>query len=329
MLSCISIRLRKYRVKYKSPSILGWRIYLHFHRRGRIAPVNWVAQMNMHIELLQFYRCKTLSDLLDRTSDVFANIGFPHLVMKWSPAAASSGKMIENSSMIWNNFGGRFGRQADDLAEALKDSISIGIEQEPQDTLDLHRWRQSQDGSFQLSGDAPKPFYLTRYQQSIIQDFGEAAWTEFIVLRLSRERERLLVLEVKTQDRLTLAMLNDAHAVLSVFACVYQCLNRPIAGPSVGPETGDAQKDLSKRELQCLQWLAAGKTYSEAATILEVSERTLRFHVGNARQKLGVSTTMQAVVAAALHFGFDPIDPRQSRYFLSRAPFRSATQKAG
>lgn len=237
--------------------------------------------------------------------------------------------MIQNSSMIWNNFGERFGSRAEDIAGAIKDSISIGIDQNLQDTWELHRWRQGQDGSYQLTGDAPKPFYLTRYQRAIIQDFGEAAWSEFLVLRLSCERERILVLEAKTQERLTLGMIKDAQAVLSVFACVYQCLNRPIVGPGKDSETSNTQTALSKRELQCLQWLAAGKTYSEAATILEVSERTLRFHVGNARQKLGVSTTMQAVVAAAIHFGFDPIDPRQSRYFLSRTPFRSSLSKTG
>lgn len=285
--------------------------------------------MSLHIEVLQFYRCKTLSDLLERASDVFTKLGFPHLVLKWSPAAASSPKMIENSSMIWSNFHSQIGSQADQLIESLSGSIQIGIEQEPQDTLELHRWREALDGSYLLSRDAPKPFFLTKYQKSIIQDFGEPAWHEFIVQRLSRERERILVLEAKTQEPLINNVIEDAHAVLSVFACVYQCLHRPITGEEVGLSHKQGRIDLSKREIQCLQWLAAGKTYSEAATILNVSERTLRFHVSNARDKLGVSSTIQAVVAAALNYGFDPIDPRRSRYFVSRAPLLSDAQKAG
>ena len=284
--------------------------------------------MSIHIELLQFYRCKSLTELLERASIVFAQVGFPHLVLKWSPAASSSSKMIENSSMIWNNFSTRLDRHATEISEAIVASVAVGVQREPENTQELHRWRETRDGSYLLSGDAPKSFYLTQYQRSIIEDFGETAWTEFVVLRLSRERERMLVLEVKTQDSLTTTMLLDAHAALSVFACVYQCLHRPIVRQATEEVREPSMGELSKREVQCLQWLAAGKTYSEAATILDVSERTLRFHVGNAREKLGVTTTMQAVVAAALNYGFDPIDPRRSRYFLSRAPLRSDTQKA-
>ena len=271
--------------------------------------------MNMHAELLQFYRSKTLAELLDRTSSVFASIGFPHLVLKWSPAAASSQKMMQNSSMIWTNFDERFGRASDEVVRALQGSISIGIERALENTLELHRWRQSQDGSYQLAGDAPKPFFLTQYQRSIIKEFGEAPWSEIIVLRLARERERILVLEAKTQAQLTHGMIKDAHAVLSVFACVYQCLHRPIAGTHPEAGQGPPLADLSKREIQCLQWLAAGKTYSEAAIILDVSERTLRFHVGNAR------------VSAALEYGFNPKDPRRSMYQASRAPVISGLRK--
>ena len=283
--------------------------------------------MNTHIELLQFYRCKTLPDLLDRASDMFASIGFPHLVLKWSPAPASACKMKENSSMIWNNFDARLGQAARDVARTLQESIEVGIAHEPDDTLDLQRWRETQEGSYRLAGDAPKPFYLTQYQQAIIQDFGEAPWTEFLVHCLTRERERMLVLEAKTQERLTQDMIEDAQAVHSVFAGVYQCLHRPINSDDTESAAGQMHTDLSKREVQCLQWLAAGKTYSEAAIILDISERTLRFHVGNARRKLGVSTTMQAVVAAALEYGFDPKDPRRSIYQTSRTPVLPLTRK--
>ena len=230
--------------------------------------------------------------------------------------------------MIWNNLETHLGQSAPEIARALQESIEIGIAHAPEDTQDLQRWREAQDGSYRLAGDAPKPFYLTQYQQLIIKDFGEAPWTEFIVHGLTRERERILVLEAKTQERLTQQMIDDAHAVLSVFACVYLCLHRPITGSAAAPASEQAPAELSKREIQCLQWLATGKTYSEAAIILDVSERTLRFHVGNARTKLGVSTTMQAVVAAALEYGFDPKDPRRSMYQTSRTPVLPLTRKA-
>jgi DNA-binding CsgD family transcriptional regulator len=55
---------------------------------------------------------------------------------------------------------------------------------------------------------------------------------------------------------------------------------------------------MSARELDCLRWTAAGKTAWEASRILGISERTVRFHLNTARQKLNCATTTQAVAMA-------------------------------
>jgi DNA-binding CsgD family transcriptional regulator len=62
----------------------------------------------------------------------------------------------------------------------------------------------------------------------------------------------------------------------------------------------DAGKDIliSARELDCLKWVAAGKTAWEASVILGISERTVRFHLNAAREKLDCMTTTQAVAKA-------------------------------
>lgn len=52
---------------------------------------------------------------------------------------------------------------------------------------------------------------------------------------------------------------------------------------------------LTARESECLMLVAQGKTDEEIAAMLEISPRTVRFHVGNAKAKLGVSTRVQAV----------------------------------
>jgi DNA-binding CsgD family transcriptional regulator len=52
---------------------------------------------------------------------------------------------------------------------------------------------------------------------------------------------------------------------------------------------------MSARELDCLKWMAAGKTAWEASVILGISERTVRFHLNAAREKLNCMTTTQAV----------------------------------
>lgn len=62
----------------------------------------------------------------------------------------------------------------------------------------------------------------------------------------------------------------------------------------------DASKAMlvSARELDCLRWMAAGKTAWEASVILGISERTVRFHLNAAREKLDCLTTTQAVAKA-------------------------------
>ncbi|MPZ36468.1 MAG: hypothetical protein GEU95_00135 [Rhizobiales bacterium] len=55
---------------------------------------------------------------------------------------------------------------------------------------------------------------------------------------------------------------------------------------------------LSARELDCLKWTAEGKTAWEASVILGITERTVRFHLNAAREKLQCTTTAQAVAKA-------------------------------
>ena len=57
---------------------------------------------------------------------------------------------------------------------------------------------------------------------------------------------------------------------------------------------------LSAREAEVLRWMADGKTSSEAARILALSERTVNFHVSSALAKLGAANKTAAVVKAAL-----------------------------
>lgn len=55
---------------------------------------------------------------------------------------------------------------------------------------------------------------------------------------------------------------------------------------------------LTKQERQCLLWAAEGKTSWEISAILRVSERTVRFHIHNASEKLNVASRQHAVARA-------------------------------
>jgi DNA-binding CsgD family transcriptional regulator len=66
-------------------------------------------------------------------------------------------------------------------------------------------------------------------------------------------------------------------------------LMRAAARPSV---------DLTRREVDCLQWVAQGKSDWEIGEILKISESTAHWYVESAKRKLGVATRIQAVMSA-------------------------------
>lgn len=56
---------------------------------------------------------------------------------------------------------------------------------------------------------------------------------------------------------------------------------------------------LSRREIECLNWAAQGKSAWEIGRIIGISRHTVVFHLDNARAKLGVRSTIQAVARLA------------------------------
>lgn len=78
------------------------------------------------------------------------------------------------------------------------------------------------------------------------------------------------------------------HAMHAVVAQKYA------DAPSIKPA-----HTLTPRETEILKWSAMGKTASDIATILCLSERTVGFHISSTFKKLGVNNKIGAVLAAS------------------------------
>lgn len=63
--------------------------------------------------------------------------------------------------------------------------------------------------------------------------------------------------------------------------------------------SGAAPCKLTPRETEILRWSALGKTASDIATILCLSERTVGFHISSCLRKLGVNNKIAAVLSAS------------------------------
>ena len=69
------------------------------------------------------------------------------------------------------------------------------------------------------------------------------------------------------------------------------------------PRNASVPQTLTRREVQCLRWAAAGKTDGEIGIILSLSVSTVRFHLRNAAAKLGTTGRAQSIqIAAGLGF---------------------------
>lgn len=61
------------------------------------------------------------------------------------------------------------------------------------------------------------------------------------------------------------------------------------------------QRQLKRRQREALEWVGAGKTTADIATIMGLKVATVEKHLRNARDALEAETTAQAVARAAFH----------------------------
>jgi DNA-binding response OmpR family regulator len=69
---------------------------------------------------------------------------------------------------------------------------------------------------------------------------------------------------------------------------------------------GSTSNTLSDREREALTWAARGKTREEIGHIMNITKRTVEFHLDNAQIKLGVKTRIEAAVRATIQGLIDP-----------------------
>lgn len=105
------------------------------------------------------------------------------------------------------------------------------------------------------------------------------------MLTLARSSEALSAAELASNEIKMRWIVNVAH----------QALSRSLVSVKAAEEYS-----LTARETEILKWTADGKTSSEIADLLMISENTVNFHVKNVILKLNVANKTAAVVKAAV-----------------------------
>ncbi|KAF3996242.1 autoinducer binding domain-containing protein [Glaciimonas immobilis] len=106
------------------------------------------------------------------------------------------------------------------------------------------------------------------------------------MLSLSRSDDQLSIKELEHITSQISWLVQTAHEGLS-----------RLVVPRLMPE---ATANLTTREIEVLRWTADGKTSSEVGQIMNISERTVNFHVTNTLLKLGAANKTGAAIKAAI-----------------------------
>jgi DNA-binding CsgD family transcriptional regulator len=88
-------------------------------------------------------------------------------------------------------------------------------------------------------------------------------------------------------------------AILQVVYAQTWCRYADLIGGRLG--NGHEQITLTSRELEILTWVKDGKSNSEISEIMNLSVKTIEYHVGNILKKLGATNRTTAVVIALKH----------------------------
>lgn len=125
------------------------------------------------------------------------------------------------------------------------------------------------------------------------RDFGmsvgvaQSAWAArgvFGLLTIARRSDRLTPAEINSLTLQANWLANLSHSLMGKFLV-----------PKLSPV---ASVTLTKREREVLSWTSEGRTASEIGEQLNISERTVTFHINNILAKLGATNKVQAVVKA-------------------------------
>lgn len=158
----------------------------------------------------------------------------------------------------------------------------------------FHRYARFIPFSGRLLIDTSAPPGKQQLADFLLIPYISGAEHFFLVFGLHRRATEELVRELAT-----LGLAYAARAVAAFAHCM------------PGAEARLAPIQLSGRQLECLQWLVAGKSLQEIASITGMSYANVRYHLDRAKHENGYATMQQLMVHAALAYNLSPLGPER------------------
>jgi LuxR family transcriptional activator of conjugal transfer of Ti plasmids len=106
---------------------------------------------------------------------------------------------------------------------------------------------------------------------------------------------RFAMLTLASAEAMAAKMIDIGNPVRVVTAAAFVHVS---LARLIGERQRLAKSILTGRQLACLAWASFGKTASETALLLGISPNTVRFHLVEAKERLGVVNTAHAIRVA-------------------------------
>jgi DNA-binding CsgD family transcriptional regulator len=158
----------------------------------------------------------------------------------------------------------------------------------------------SQNGSY-MWDEIPAKMKLTKRQQGCLDMGQEAGLHNGICTPLRGPNHAIAGLSLASSEKKDSFDGNTdmITAYSNHFYLAYRRLGeKEVAGAITEKVINYA---LTPKETDVLTWVARGKSYPDVATILTMSEHTVKFHMKNIFRKLGVGDQINAVVKALFY----------------------------
>ena len=128
-----------------------------------------------------------------------------------------------------------------------------------------------------LLKEKKEPFYIE--ENSFIEVYKFSLHCNYFhVSKLSRLENCYIILELQSQ------ILNQKKkATFMLWLLILPSIERQI----IKAINGINQFEFTNREMECIKWVSASKTSWEISKILNISERTVNFHIQNMLKKTG------------------------------------------
>lgn len=230
-------------------------------------------------------RLERVTVLAERVRDLGATIGLPYVaasadISSPEPMLGADGKPLAETTFEWLDNAVRYWR---DRAFALRAPFILAA-------------RYSAEPFFYHEGRFSSWRPLARLEAIEVREAAQAFGIEAAIIAPTYLTGGVIGAVVWASSApvadlpaLYAARADELHGAALRLVCAYR--------DGLGDDAPPVR--LTKREVQCLKWAAAGKTDADIAQIIGISGPTVRFHVQNAALKLRVAGRAQAIHRAA------------------------------